>query len=49
MCGVYSMSVEWCFLHCHRGPGDFDILGKGEPCIPVVLLGTTEYSEILLQ
>ena len=41
--------VEGGSLCCCRWPSIFDILCKGEPCMPVVLLSSAEYLEILLR
>ena len=41
--------VVWCFLCGCGWPGVLSVLCEGEPCMPVVLLRSAEYSEILLQ
>ena len=41
--------VEGGFLRCCRWPGVLGVLCEGEPCVPVVLLSSAEYSEVLFQ
>ena len=45
--GVSYEEVKGGFLCCRGWPRVFGILCKREPCVPVVLLSSTEYSEIL--
>jgi hypothetical protein len=47
--GVSYKQVEWCFLCGCRGPRILCVLCKGEPFVPVVLLCSTEDSEVLFK
>ena len=47
--GVSYEEVERGFLCCCGWPGVLGVLCEGKPCVPVVLLSSAEYSEILLQ
>ena len=47
--GVSYEQVEWCLFGGRRWPGVLCVLGKREPCVPVVLLRSTEDSQILLK
>ena len=46
---VSYKEVERGFLCCCRWPRVFGVLCEGEPCVPVVLLSSAEYLEILFQ
>ena len=47
--GVSYKKVKRGFLCCCGWPRVFGILCEREPCMPVVLLSSAEYSEILFQ
>ena len=47
--GVSYEEVERGFLRCCGWPGVFGVLCEREPCAPVVLLSSAEYSEVLFQ
>ena len=47
--GVSYEEIKGGFLCCCRWLRVFGVLCKGEPCMPVVLLCSAEYSEILFQ
>ena len=45
--GISYEEVKRGFLCCRRWPRVFGVLCEGEPCVPVVLLSSAKYSEIL--
>ena len=47
--GISYEQVEWCLLGGRRWPGILCILGEREPCMPVVLLRSTEDSQVLFE
>ena len=47
--GVSYEEVKRGFLRCCGWPRVFGVLREGEPCMPVVLLSSAKYSEVLFQ
>ena len=47
--GISYKQIEWRLFGGCRWPGILCILGKREPCVPVVLLRSTEDSQVLLE
>ena len=47
--GISYKQVKWQLFGSHRWPGVLYILSKREPCMPVVLLHSTEDSQVLFK